>query len=180
MEIWKNIDDYPDYQVSNLGNVKNIKTGKLLKGSVNYLGYPYVYLRKGGKPKIKTIHRLVAEHFIPNPENKPEIDHINTDRTDYRIENLKWVTRKENNNNPITLEHKRGKKHNTKPQLEKFINKCLKDENGFTSLYNYISKMHNELDLKKLLLFYLLKDYAEEDLVFYNSIVDNELIKKIN
>lgn len=80
------------------------KEGKLLKPSVNKLGYFIVVLRVNGKPKTHYVHRLVAEAFIPNPEKKPCIDHINTDRTDNRVENLRWVSHKENSNNPLTKE----------------------------------------------------------------------------
>lgn len=127
---WKQINGCPNYKINNTGQVMNIKTGELLKGSIDKLGYPYVYLRDiNGNPKIKKIHRLLGELFIPNPDNKPEIDHINTDKSDFRLENLRWVTREENNNNPITLEHKRGKTHNItksrkpKTQRKEKINK---------------------------------------------------------
>lgn len=102
-EIWKDIKDYPNYMVSNLGNVKNIKTGKILKNRKNTKAYLYVGLCKNGKVKQYLVHRLVAEHFIPNPDNLPQIDHINTNKIDNRVENLRWVTAKENNNNPLTL-----------------------------------------------------------------------------
>lgn len=65
-------------------------------------GYEMVSLSKDGKEYSFKVHRLVAEAFIPNPENKPCIDHINTIKTDNRVENLRWVTHKENMNNEIT------------------------------------------------------------------------------
>ena len=68
------------------------------------------YYRIKYKQHILYVHRLVAETFIPNPDNKPEVDHINTDRCDNDVNNLRWVTRKENHNNPITKEHHKGKK----------------------------------------------------------------------
>ena len=116
-EIWKDIDGYNGiYQVSNLGRIKSV--ARFRKGKNNSLvplpekimkiqdrgrGYLYVNFGMGCKHR-KYIHRLVAEHFIPNPENKPEIDHINTDRTDNRVENLRWVTHKENMNNSLTIQ----------------------------------------------------------------------------
>ena len=69
-----------------------------------------VCMSENGKVYYKKVHRLVAEAFIPNPEEKTQIDHINTIRDDNRIENLRWVTHKENSNNPITLERVRKSK----------------------------------------------------------------------
>ena len=80
------------YEVSNLGRVK--VNGALVEPHIN--GRYYMI----GKFKI---HRAVAELFVPNPENKPCVDHINTDRSDNRAENLRWVTAKENMNNPLTI-----------------------------------------------------------------------------
>lgn len=114
-EIWKDIPGFPDYKVSNLGRVasyRNPNRPKLLRTFLNCYGYYQACLSIGepfkkGKTKSKTIavHRLVALAFIPNPENKPCIDHRSTIKTDNRPENLHWVSYKENANNPITLEH---------------------------------------------------------------------------
>ena len=100
-EIWKTIEDYPDYMISSTGRVKSLKYGKekILAERKHSNGY----LRVSIKRKDFYIHRLVAQAFIPNPDNKPQIDHINTDRTDNRVENIRWVTRNENMNNPLTL-----------------------------------------------------------------------------
>ena len=65
-------------------------------------GYLYCTLSRSGLHKNFYIHRLVAQAFIPNPENKPHIDHINGDKKDNRVENLRWVTHKENMNNPVS------------------------------------------------------------------------------
>ena len=112
-EIWKDIKDYPNYMVSNLGNVKSVnynKTDKekILKNGKDRGGYLQVNLWKNGNGKKYLIHRLVAEAFIDNPNNLPQIDHINTNKTDNRVCNLRWCTQKENNNNHLTVE-KRSK-----------------------------------------------------------------------
>ena len=96
-EIWKDIKGYEGlYQVSNLGNVKSLKTNKNLYSS-NAKGYRRVGLFKG-KRKGYSIHRLVAQAFIPNPENKPCVNHKDCNRANNNVNNLEWCTHKENNN----------------------------------------------------------------------------------
>lgn len=110
IEEWKDIEGYEGlYEVSNLGNVRSLGNGKsnkskeiLLKSRKNKYGYLQIGLCKDGKQKTYRIHRLVAQAFIPNPENKKEIDHINTVRDDNRVENLRWSTRVENINNNLS------------------------------------------------------------------------------
>lgn len=105
MEIWKDIEGYEGlYKCSNMGNVYSIKHKKVMSPRDNNCGYLTLSLYKNGKPKHFYVHRLVAEAFIPNPENKKTIDHINCVRSDNRLENLKWATQKENCNNPKTIE----------------------------------------------------------------------------
>ena len=120
-EIWKDVQGYEGlYQVSNLGMVKSLgrfvvrplsqkgyrwKAEKILKPRKNHYGYLRFNLYKDGKRKTISVHRLVAIAFIPNPENKPHIDHINTIRTDNNVKNLRWVTVQENARNVLTIEH---------------------------------------------------------------------------
>lgn len=106
-EIWKEIEGYNKrYFISNKGSVKRIceksKKEVYMKIHKNEKGYCRVRLSYNYKTNFKSVHRLVAEAFIPNPENKPEIDHINGNREDNRVENLRWATHSENMNNPLT------------------------------------------------------------------------------
>lgn len=97
-EIWKDIEGYENrYQVSNYGNVKSLKTNKNLYCSKTKKGYLRVDLRKDKKRAMSYVHRLVAEAFIPNSENKPCINHKDCDVTNNKVDNLEWCTYKENN-----------------------------------------------------------------------------------
>ena len=102
----KHIKDFENYTVNNSGNndktIFNTITRKYKKPQQYKSGYLFVSLYQNGVNKIFLLHRLIAQAFIPNPQNKPCIDHINGDRTDNRVENLRWCSYKENMNNPIT------------------------------------------------------------------------------
>lgn len=128
IEIWKPVVGYEDcYIVSSLGRVRSLdrydsrghrRSGCIRKMIMEKNGY----LRIALKNKKHFVHRLVAEAFIPNPENKPFIDHINTIRSDNRVENLRWVTKKENNNNPLTLKkHRNASLGNKNPRHRKVL-----------------------------------------------------------
>lgn len=116
-EIWKPISGFDGYyEVSNLGRVKALerlvennggmqrKHEKILKEHCSR-GHSTVVLCKDKKTYPRLVHRLVAQEFIPNPENKPIVDHIDTNGFNNRVDNLRWVTQQENCMNPLTREH---------------------------------------------------------------------------
>ena len=102
------IEGYPRYLVYQDGRVwSKIGKGQFLKHAVTKDGYHRVALALDGKKKFFSVHRLVAQAFIPNPDNKPEVDHWNQNTHDNRLENLRWATHSENMQN-------KGKQKNNK------------------------------------------------------------------
>lgn len=98
-EIWKEVENYTNYEVSNLGRIRNnkFKNPRLLYGSFDKDGYIKVELKMVGKPHGHfRLHRLIAACFIDNPDNKPEVNHKNGIKDDNRLDNLEWVTASEN------------------------------------------------------------------------------------
>jgi len=133
-EIWKDVPGYEGfYQVSNLGNIKGLHRrcyGRILSPAKNSKGYRYVCLYRDGKSKGIKVYRVVALAFLPNPNNLPEIDHIDGSRDNDTVSNLRWVSHQENINNPITR--------------ERFRNAQIGEKNSF---YN---KHHSEESKKKI------------------------------
>ena len=129
IEIWKTAvydgELYEGlYKVSNLGKILSLNyrnTGKpgLMNTGTNTSGYLKVNLWKNGKTKTCSVHRLVAETFLENPENKPEINHIDEDKTNNRVDNLEWKWHKDNINHGTRNE--RSAKANTNGKLSKRV-----------------------------------------------------------
>lgn len=98
-EVWKIIDGYTNYSVSSFGRVRNDKKENIMKPRISTHGYYQVGLYKNGKQKLCKIHRLLANAFIPNPENKKCVDHIDNIITNNKLNNLRFATKSENGQN---------------------------------------------------------------------------------
>lgn len=146
-EYWKVVEECPSYLISNMGNVKNIKELKTLK-AYDREGYTRIdlYDRRIKKSLKRSVHRLVAEAFIPNPLNKPQVNHIDGDKKNNRVENLEWCTQSEN------------MKHAFKTGL--YVPNPLKGEDRYNSKMTYekvilLREMYDSGE-------FLLKELAEE------------------
>lgn len=115
-EFWKDIPGYENiYKINYLGDIKSLPRWvknnratfltkeKILKPIKSKIGYNVVFLTNNGLRKSKYIHRLIAEVFIPNPENKPQVNHIDGNKSNNSIDNLEWNTSKENVNHAIKI-----------------------------------------------------------------------------
>ena len=96
MEEFRKVKGFENYSVSNLGNIRNDKTKQPKKPTVDTHGYVVIILYKNNKGSKKYIHRLIGESFIDNVDNKPVIDHIDRNKENNTVENLRWATVSEN------------------------------------------------------------------------------------
>ena len=156
-EIWKDVVGYEGlYQVSNLGRVKSVitwngyeylKKEKIMKPFENKRGYKSIGFTKDGKTITYRLHRIVAQAFIPNPENKPIINHKNGVKSDNRVENLEWCTYSENTIHAIKtglMVPKKGGQDKRSVSVNQF------DKSGqFIKKWDSISEIKRELNYDK-------------------------------
>ena len=100
-EIFQQVLNYPKYEISNCGTIKNYTTKRILKTTVSPRGYSFIKLSNDVNSKNCCIHKLVAECFLENPDNKPQVDHIDGNKLNNNISNLRFVTRSENGMNRL-------------------------------------------------------------------------------
>ena len=149
----KDIKNYEGiYGITSCGKVWSYRNEKFLKPVDDCKGYLFVRLCKDGKVKNYKIHRLVAEAYLPNPENLPQVDHIDENKTHNYLNNLQWITNKDNcrksNNKPVLQYDLDGNfvrewecAADVRRELNKQISQCLKGK--LKTAYGYIWKYKN-------------------------------------
>lgn len=128
------IANFDGYLVNESGQVANAKRGNHLTPHLNENGYLYVTLRKDNKNRTVAVHRLVAETFIPNPDNKPFVNHIDADRTNPSKSNLEWCTQSENIKHAYKIGSMSQKKNFTEDELAWLLNSLVKENKTMTAL----------------------------------------------
>jgi hypothetical protein len=114
---WKTFNAYPDYSFNHLGKIKNIKTGKILKGTLNDENYQRISLYRNGTKRSFYIHRIIAFLFVPNPKPDEyfEVHHINGRRHDNRSSNLQWLNHNMNMKF-VYIKHRADYRHKNEQQ----------------------------------------------------------------
>lgn len=143
-EEWRTIDEYPNYMVSNLGRVKSLNYGKekILKQAKNHKGYHLITLSKNNIRKQYFVHRLVALHFIPNPNNYPQVNHKDENKQNNCANNLEYCTAEYNNN--YGLHNERVAKARQRPILQ-----FSKSGNIILGKYDSAKQVEIELNINR-------------------------------
>lgn len=138
-KIWKDINEYEGlYQISNYGEVKSINKKIIKKPSKLPKGYLQICLSKNGKSKYVSIHRLVAQAFIPNPNNLPCVNHKDCNPQNNKVSNLEWISYKDNNN---------YKNHHLKRYISSLIYYMRKDYPNELNIIKDLEKIKNKIKI---------------------------------
>ena len=183
---WKPViinGNYSLYEVSNEGDIRNITNFKIMKTFETKAGYKSIGLVYNHHRYVFLIHRLVAQAFIPNPENKPQVNHIDGNKKNNNVANLEWATAYENMNHAVTngLLDIKGDKHPESKYTEKQIREvCKMLENGKYPLHEIQVKTSVKKDLiyqikKGRAWRHISKDYKIKDNKFIIRITDNDV-----
>lgn len=149
-EVFLSVPGYEGlYEVSNLGNIKSLRSGKLLKQASDNVGYKLVCLTKDGKSKGYGVHRLVALAFLPNPENLPEVNHKDETHDNNCVENLEWCTKSYNRNYGTYRERMSKSIKALGTRNNKSISAYDKTTKKFIKSYDSIQDAEKELKLSK-------------------------------
>ena len=180
-EIWKTITDYPNYQVSNLGRVKSIKrqtvdswgrihniAEKIIYQRLREDGYYDCKLHKDGKATTFLVHRLVAQEFVtnPNPLEYDCVDHIDTNRQNSCADNLRWVNRKLNQNNPLTLQHLKERPTPTEEIKRRISLSMMGEKNHFYGKHHTEQAKQKIIDKNSIAIFCI-----ETQTIYKNAVV---------
>ena len=149
-EVWKDVVGYEGlYEVSSLGRVKSLRRNIIMKQK-KVKGYNMLNLTKAGKQKGETVSRLVGRAFIPNPENKPQINHIDENKQNNHVDNLEWVTAKENSNHGTrtsrvinNLERTSEKQKTPIAMIDKDTGELIKVFNSIQSAFRFLGDIPN-------------------------------------
>lgn len=147
MEEWKEIVETSNYDVSNLGNIRNRNTGRVLKGRLSKSGYLQVSLTLilTGRQKNQYIHRLVAQYWVLNNENKKEVNHKDGNKLNNRCDNLEWVTSSENQ---LHRQHILGKQQTSQRRIGRYNKEgqLLEEYDSILSAVKQFSQSRSNID----------------------------------
>ena len=152
MEVFKDIEGYEGlYRISNLGNVYSIRNNRMIKGRFNTYKYVVVTLSKKGITKEFLVHRLVAQAFMPNPENKPTVNHIDGDKSNNNIKNLEWATYSEQSKHLYKIGLKSKPYQELNPMFKKYgkLHHKSKPVIQYDLDGNFIKKWENSYEVQR-------------------------------
>lgn len=156
--MWRKIPNWEEYEVDETGRVRNTLTSNIIVGDINNAGYQRICCYKNKRKKRFFRHRLVAELFIDNPNNLPEVNHIDGDKTNNSVTNLEWCDRSHNEREARRL------------HIKPYTPYIVKFDNGDVKKYEFVIDLANELKVSsRTILNYLqgkTKGYTNKGITF--------------